>query len=307
VIAGNATERPAATLGVRPDVADLLALRHGLGQRPPARRPASAGRPGNQTVAAYGRGLEFAETRPWQPGDDRRAFDWRQLARHGRPYTKRFHAEHDRQVLIAVDRSPAMDFGTRVAFKSVTACRLAALLAWQALAAGERVGGGVWRSNSHRLRQPLPRQPGVLGLIGALVDEDPDVTAAAGGLTTLLKAMIAAARHDDAVHLLSDFRDIGPAETALLIRLGRRGPLTLWQVTDPFETAPPTTGVLALGTQVPWLDLSRPTDRQALMAPQRERTRRVMQVARQAGARLCPISTDADLHACLAGTGACGS
>ena len=87
--------------------------------------------------------MEFAEVRAYQPGDDVRSIDWRVTARTGRPHSKLFEEERERPVWLLVDLGASMRFGTRGAFKSVAAARAAALLAWQAHAEGERVGGSV--------------------------------------------------------------------------------------------------------------------------------------------------------------------
>ena len=74
-----------------------------------------------------GRGMEFDESRPYQPGDDLRALDWRATARTGRPFTKLFVQEAERRVLFVVDLGASMRFATRVRFKSVAAARCVAL------------------------------------------------------------------------------------------------------------------------------------------------------------------------------------
>ena len=60
-----------------------------------------------------GRGMEFSEVRAYLPGDDIRNIDWRITARTGRPYTKMFREERDRNVYIILDLDPAMYFGSQ--------------------------------------------------------------------------------------------------------------------------------------------------------------------------------------------------
>ena len=91
-----------------------------------------------------GRGVEFDESRPYQEGDDLRTIDWRVTARTGSVHSKLFEAERERPVWLGVDLSASMHFGTRGAFKSVVAARVASLLAWDAHRAGERIGAVVW-------------------------------------------------------------------------------------------------------------------------------------------------------------------
>ena len=75
-----------------------------------------------------GRGIDFEEFRPYQQGDDIRTIDWRVTARTGKPFTKVFREERERPVIIAVDQSSSMYFGSQVAFKSVIAAQAAAAL-----------------------------------------------------------------------------------------------------------------------------------------------------------------------------------
>ncbi|MDD5114985.1 MAG: DUF58 domain-containing protein, partial [Methylobacter sp.] len=101
-----------------------------------------------------GRGMEFDETRLYQPGDDIRSIDWRVTARTGKTHTKLFREERERPVFIAVDDRAAMHFATRGVFKSVLAAKLAGLLAWTAQHHGDRMGGQIFSDNSCRELKP---------------------------------------------------------------------------------------------------------------------------------------------------------
>ena len=106
-----------------------------------------------------GRGMEFDESRPYQPGDDPRSIDWRVTARSTTAYTKLFREERERPVFIAVDLRSSMHFATRGCFKSVSASRAAALLSWAAHHRGDRLGGLVFGDTTHRELKPrLGRQ-----------------------------------------------------------------------------------------------------------------------------------------------------
>lgn len=112
-----------------------------------------------------GRGIDFAEVRVYQPGDDIRTIDWRVTARTGKPHTKLFQEEKERPVLLIVDQSKSMFFGSRVAFKSVIAAQAAALIAWTALEGGDRVGGLVFSDTGHREVRPRRSKRSVLHLL----------------------------------------------------------------------------------------------------------------------------------------------
>lgn len=124
--------------GVVPTLEELVGLR-ALAVRPRSNRRVRMLQAGLGSSAQRGRGMEYAESREYTVGDDARHVDWRLTARTGKPHTKVFHAERERMTLLVADTSPALYFGTRVRFKSVQAARAGALMAWAAVADGDRV------------------------------------------------------------------------------------------------------------------------------------------------------------------------
>ena len=100
-----------------------------------SRREASSAFSGGYRSAFRGGGIEFEESRPYLPGDDVRALDWNATARSGVPYVKRFREERDQTVLLAVDVSASMSFGSAGRAKAALAAHAAALIAAAALPA----------------------------------------------------------------------------------------------------------------------------------------------------------------------------
>src|SRR6185295_10211137 len=87
-----------------------------------------------------GRGMEFDEVRPYVPGDDVRTIDWNVTARHGLPYVKRYVEERQLTVVLLVDISASMDFGSGSRSKLEAAAELAALVAFSAIENDDKVG-----------------------------------------------------------------------------------------------------------------------------------------------------------------------
>ena len=149
--------------GLKPTLAELVALRAVAQRRPPARK-------GRHNVAGpaqsnmRGRGMEYAESREYVAGDDVRHIDWRLTARSGRTHTKLFQAERERLTLVVADTSPALYFGTRVRFKSVQAARAAAVAVWAAVRDGDRVA--ILRGSSKEA--PVPPASGARGALRVL-------------------------------------------------------------------------------------------------------------------------------------------
>ena len=87
-----------------------------------------------------GRGVEFDEVRPYVPGDDVRTIDWNVTARVGAPYVKRYVEERQLTVLLIVDMSASLDFGSAERSKREAAVELSALLAFSAIHNDDKVG-----------------------------------------------------------------------------------------------------------------------------------------------------------------------
>src|SRR5262245_24338747 len=88
---------------------------------PRGRRAASGPFAGSYASAFRGSGLEFEESRPYAPGDDVATFDWNATARSAEPFVKRFRAERNQTLWLALDVSASMRFGTRGATKLAAA------------------------------------------------------------------------------------------------------------------------------------------------------------------------------------------
>lgn len=281
--------------GVTASLQELVALR-GV--------PAMAGQPGAMQAGAHlspqrSRGMEFAETRPYLPGDDARAIDWRQTARRGGAWTKLFQEEQERPLLLLADLGAHMRFGTRVAFKSVVAARAAALLAWAAVQAGDRVGGIVCNGGTQVAVPPHGQERGALQLLQQLAASSLASGNAAGTLP--LHALYPMLRGDAAVVLVSDFSMLSATLERDILRLAARTPVSLVHVHDVFETdaVPPGCYRVTDGAYYMTLDLRGASARTAYGAAFAARREALKTLARCAGAQLLPLATGDDPAAVL--------
>lgn len=225
----------------RVSLAELLALRARVARVawPPVRSHASAAGP--QQTRLHGRGMDYAESRAYQPGDDVRRLDWRLTARSGKLHTKLFQEEREGRVLVLVDTHASMRFGTRARFKSVQAARAAALVAWLAVRAGERVGAVAFGGQDHVIK-PRGGVHGGLALCGALAQWDAAPTSPRA--EPLSAALLRAGRllHGASrIVLISDGFSCDDAARARLIDLRRHADLGVLIVGDVLElqNAPP--------------------------------------------------------------------
>jgi len=109
-----------------------------------------AGFAGDYHSAFHGRGIEFSQVRDYQPGDDIRTIDWNVTARTGTPHVKEFIEERDLTVIIAVDASASMAFGSVDWRKCDIAAELAAVFAFSAVENMDRVGLLLFSENVQR-------------------------------------------------------------------------------------------------------------------------------------------------------------
>ena len=231
--------------GVRADLHTLIALRaqaQRLDLAPRGRVLAT--RSGGHLSRFRGRGMEFDESRVYLPGDDPRNMDWRVTARAGTPHVKLFREERERPVWLLVDQGPSMRFGTRVAFKSVIAAQVAALLGWAAVDRGDRVGGLVFDESRQLERQPAARHAGLLPLLERLATPlgATSVTDDRQRLATVAAHLAVRVRPGSLIALISDFAHVSDADGAWLARLASGSELLLIVVHDPLEASAPPPG-----------------------------------------------------------------
>jgi uncharacterized protein (DUF58 family) len=205
---------------------------------------------GGYLSAFKGRGMEFDETRLYQPGDDIRSIDWRVTARTGKTHTKLFREEREKPVFISVDNRPTMHFATRGVFKSVQAKKLAALLAWVANQQGDRIGGQVFSPTSCRELKPQNGKHSVLHFLNALVtpeqlvEKDMAKNTQDKGATFahVLARLSQHARPGSLVYIISDFRGLDEQAENYLRKLSEHCDVVLIFVYDPLEKGLPSQG-----------------------------------------------------------------
>nr|WP_233171831.1 DUF58 domain-containing protein [Dyella sp. ASV21] len=220
----------------------MVALRSRVAKAALPRLESHAARAGAQSSRLYGRGMDYAESRIYQPGDDVRRLDWRLTARSGRLHTKLFQEEREGRLLILLDTNQSMRFGTRVRFKSVQAARAAALAAWYVVRAGERVGlmefGCV-----DRLLRPDAGPRGALAVCGALSDGGADRMRERGeSLSDALSRAHRLMHGANRVLLISDGLEADDAAKGRLLDLTRKAGVRVLVVADALELSLPPPG-----------------------------------------------------------------
>ncbi|HEX7370656.1 MAG TPA: DUF58 domain-containing protein [Rhodanobacteraceae bacterium] len=228
----------------RVDLSELIALRARAGKPVAHAIRARDATAGGHVSALRGRGMDYAESRVYQAGDDARNIDWRRTARSGKWHTKLFQVEREHSVLLLIDMHATLRFGTRVRYKSVAAARAAAWLAWTSVRGGDRVGAMAFGA-VHAALDPQGGTRGALAAIGALARWDAQAAQHGGADGEPLSAALERARHLAApgtrIWLLSDGWCVDAMAASALARLKRRADVGVVLVIDPLERnlAPP--------------------------------------------------------------------
>jgi uncharacterized protein (DUF58 family) len=303
-MAAHAARTPPSPVQVT--LADLVRLRPaGESLRLTAPRIRVAAEGGH--VSPYkGRGVEFDESRLYQPGDDLRTIDWRVTARTGKPHTKVFREERNRPVFIWLDLRRPMLFATRGAYKGVRAAELAALVAWSAVANGDRLGGLVFSETEHHELRPALGSRAALRLLQTICTRSfwqPPTTAAALEVDAerALQRLTRVARPGSLIFLLSDFRRLGAEYERHLRQLAGHCDLLLVHCYDAVEAELPPPGRYRI--QSAGRSFSIETTHAALRRRYHERfaERRgaLDALCRQPGIRIVDCPTDAEPRSVL--------
>ncbi len=236
--------------GVYSSTAELLRLRY-IAQDLTlvTQRNSQALMNGAQRTHFRGRGMEFAEVRPYQAGDDIRTIDWRVTARTQSPHTKLFQEERERPVFVMVDQRSPMFFGSRLQFKSVFATELAAIIGWTAQANNDRIGALLFGDRDQRDIRARRGKHAVLEFLHQLLAYNhalttpvpqPRSTSMASMLTDLRRI----AKPGSSVFVLSDFHDFDESCRESLYTLTKHCDATLIHIHDPLEKHLPRQGLL---------------------------------------------------------------
>ncbi len=255
-----------------------------------------------------GRGMEFDESRPYQPGDDPRSIDWRVTARSTTAYTKLFREERERPVLVVVDLRANMHFATQGCFKSVNASRAAALLSWAAHHRGDRLGGLIFGDTTHRELKPRLGRQAALRYLHELVNHPDWAHRERRGdehaempLTQAMSALRRVARPGSLVVILSDFVGFGTPARSYLSGVARHNEVLAVFLNDPLERHLPPPGRYRLVSQDQELaiDTVAKPARQDYRRAFEERLASLEGFCQRYGVHLLPLSTEDDPVASL--------
>ncbi len=196
---------------------------------------------GQYHSAFKGRGMAFSEVREYQFGDDVRDIDWNVTARFHRPYVKVFEEERELTVMLLVDVSGSLDFGTVRQMKRDMATEIAATIAFSAIQNNDKIGVIFFSDKIEKYIPPKKGRKHILFIIREMLGFEPqsrktDVGMAAAYLTRVMKRRCTS-------FVISDFYDRKDFSQEMQIA-NRKHDVVAVQVYDPRAKALPDVGLL---------------------------------------------------------------
>jgi uncharacterized protein (DUF58 family) len=203
-----------------------------------------------------GRGMEFSEVRDYQYGDDIRNIDWNVTARFGHPYIKVFEEERELTVILMVDISGSLMFGSVLKTKQLIAAELTAILAFSALKNNDKVGLILFTDKIEKFVPPRKGNKHVLRIIREVLSFEPEGNAT--NIKSALEYMNNAIKKRSIVFLISDFIDEGYEK--ILRVVGKKNDLIGIVLDDRRESEIPQVGLIkfkdAESGRERWIDTS---------------------------------------------------
>lgn len=198
---------------------------------------------GEYHSAFKGRGMAFAEVREYQYGDDIRDIEWNVTARYNKPYVKVFEEERELTVMLCVDVSGSLEFGTSVQTKRSMLTEIAATLAFSAIQNNDKIGVIFFSDRVEKFIPPKKGRKHILYIIRELLEFTPeskltDIGSAVEYLTSAIKRRCTA-------FLLSDFLDEKDFRQPLTIA-NRKHDVVAIQVYDRRAAELPNVGLMQI-------------------------------------------------------------
>ncbi|GMV41810.1 MAG: hypothetical protein AMXMBFR64_35260 [Myxococcales bacterium] len=191
-----------------------------------------------------GRGMSFDEVRLYQPGDEIRFIDWNVSARTGELHVKRFVEERELTVMILVDMSGSLDFGTRKEPKRKVAAKVAALLAFSAIKNNDRIGLVLFTDRIERFVPPKKGRKHVLRVVSEIIGFEPDPAHRGTNVGVALEYLLRIAKRRAVSFLITDYTADG-YDKQLRIAASRHDLVPIL-LTDALEEELPNLGMVHL-------------------------------------------------------------
>jgi len=196
---------------------------------------------GEYHSAYKGRGMAFSEVREYQPGDDVRDIDWNVTARFNRPYVKVYEEERELTVMLLIDMSSSLAFGTSVTYKRDMVAEIAATLAYSAIQNNDKIGVVLFSDQIEKYIPPKKGRKHIMYIISELLDFKPQSQRT--DIKNAIEFLMQTQHKSCTAFLISDFMDRKDYSKALSI-MSRKHDTAAIQVYDHFMEYLPNVGLL---------------------------------------------------------------
>ncbi len=235
---------------------------------------------GSHNSNQKGRGMNFAEVRQYQAGDDIRSIDWRVTARTGKAHTKLFTEEREQPVILYIDLSNGMRFGSQLLFKTVQCAHLASLLSWLTVEQKDRIGALIDLGDKLVEVKPTARQQGALQINHQLVQCNnqaiaqlqaqqarPNLITPTLDFKQVMQTLHRMSPKGSDIIFISDFKRLDLHAKPLLNQLRQHNRLQFVHIYDPLEMGNTTfrgSEYVTNGEQTYWLNFGKKNTRNQL-------------------------------------------
>ena len=198
---------------------------------------------GQYHSAFKGRGMAFSEVREYQYGDDVRDIDWNVTARFNKPYVKVFEEEREMTVMLLVDMSSSLDFGTSGMYKKDMVAEIAATLAFAAIQNNDKIGAIFFTDRIEKFIPPQKGRKHILYIIREVLGFEPESKQT--DITVPLQYLTNAIKKRCTTFILSDFIEERNFKNALTIA-NRKHDVVAIQVYDKRVEELPDVGLMKM-------------------------------------------------------------
>ncbi|MDO5663650.1 MAG: DUF58 domain-containing protein [Bacteroidia bacterium] len=250
---------------------------------------------GQYHSAFKGRGMAFSEVREYQYGDDMRDIDWNVTARYNRPYVKIFEEERELTVMLLIDVSESLSFGSSEKIKRDIVAEIAATLAFSAIQNNDKIGVIFFSDKVEKFIPPQKGKKHILFIIREILGFEPESNGT--DINMALRYMTNAIKKRCTTFLISDFIDTGDYKPSLRIA-NRKHDVVAIQVYDKLGTQLPSLGLMKIkdpetGRET-WIDTSSKRVRNDYAKWWQDRQREMLTTFKQSSVDSVSVSTEDD-------------
>ncbi len=249
---------------------------------------------GQYHSAFKGQGMTFSEVRPYQFGDEIRRIDWNKTARFREPYVKVMEEERELTVMLLVDVSASMNYGTKTALKREFVAEICASLGFSAVGNNDKVGLILFADKVYKVIPPQKGRKHILAIISQILTAD--YVPAKSNIDSALQYMMSVFKKKSFVFMFSDFED--DFSTKVLRVASKKHSLLALRVFDDKDNEIPDIGYTLFtdaetGKQV-WANTSNRRWRYDFFEKQKQKLKQIREDFENSSAGFMDINTGED-------------